>query len=310
MPRIVVNGASGAIGSLIVEELMRHVPVADLTLVTRSPAKLAKWVEQGVRVCQGDYCDPASLERAYDGGDTLMMISGLNILKRIPEHRNAIAAAKRAGIGHIVYTSVSGVHPMNRTPSSSDHIATEAMLWESGLDFTALRNQAYSELMTPMAEVALRTGEWRHIGVNGLYSPVSRADIARCAAAILREPERHRRVCYEITGPELISFQDLAARFAQMYERPIRYIPVTAEEMWVLFDSWGVPRVGNPEATDPAHMFGSNELVENYVAWDELFHAVVSRHVEFITGRKAVPLHDVMLAAKGAMLEHLAQPLG
>lgn len=306
MAGIVVNGASGGIGSLIVEELVNHVPAEDLTLISRDPAKLKKWADLGARVCQGDYLNPQSLLRAYEGRDTLMMISSLNILKRIPEHRNAIDAAKQAGIGHIVYTSVSGAHPMNRTPSSTDHIATEAMLWESGLDFTALRNQAYAEFATQMAEVALRTGEWRHVGTNGLYSPVARADIARSAASILRAPEKHRRVIYEITGPELISFQELAARFAAMYDRPIRYIPVTAEEMWAQFDAWSVPRIGNPEASDPPHTFGSNELVENYVAWDELFHAVVSHHVEFITGKKAVPLHDVMLAAKDAMLARLA----
>lgn len=310
MSRIIVNGASGAIGSLIVEELVRDVAPQDLTLVTRNPDRLARWAEQGINVRQGDYTDPASLERAYEGGGTLMMISGLNILKRVPEHRNAIDAAKAAGIDHIVYTSVSGVHPMNRTPSSSDHYATEVMLWESGLGFTALRNQAYQELMTPMAEVALRTGEWRHVGVNGLYSPVSRADIARCAAKILREPQKHCRVSYEITGPELISFRDLAARFAALYDRPIRYIPITPEEMWEQFDAWGVPRIGNPDATDPAHTFGSNELVENYVAWDELFHAVVSHHVEFITGRKAETLDEAMRAAMPAMLARLAQPVG
>jgi Predicted nucleoside-diphosphate-sugar epimerases len=310
MSRIVVNGASGAIGSLIVEELVRDMAPQDLTLVTRNPARLARWAERGINVVQGDYNDPASLERAYAGGGALMMISGLNILKRVPEHHNAIEAAKAAGIDHIVYTSVSGVHPMNRTPSSSDHYATEVMLWESGLSFTALRNQAYQELMTPMAEVALRTGEWRHVGENGLFSPVSRSDIARCAATILRAPEKHRRVSYEITGPDLISFQDLAARFAALYDRPIRYIPVTADEMWALFDAWGAPRIGNPDATDPPHTFGSNELVENYVAWDELFHAVVSRHVEFITGRKAVTLDETMRAAKPTMLAHLAQPVG
>ena len=308
MAGIVVNGASGGIGSLIVEELVKHVPAKDLTLISRDPAKLKKWADLGARVCQGDYLDPQSLLRAYEGLDTLMMISSLNILKRIPEHRNAIDAAKQAGINHIVYTSVSGAHPMNRTPSSTDHIATEAMLWESDLGFTALRNQAYAEFATQMAEVALRTGEWHHVGTKGLYSPVARADIARSATCILRAPEKHRRVIYEITGPELISFQELAARFAAMYDRPIRYVPVTAEEMWAQFDAWGVPRVGNPVASDPPHTFGSNELVENYVAWEELFHAVVSHHVEFITGQKAVPLHAVMLAAKDAMLARLAAP--
>jgi NAD(P)H dehydrogenase (quinone) len=292
---------------MIVEELAKHVAMENLTLISRTPDKLAHWADRGARICQGDYLDSASLDRAYVGNDTLMMISGLNILKRIPEHQNAITAAKKAGIGHLVYTSVSGVHPMNRTPSSSDHVATERLLWESGLNFTVLRNQVYAEFATPMAEVALRTGEWRHVGENGLFSPVARLDIARCAATILREPEKHEKVSYEITGPELISFQQLARRFEVMYERPIQYIPLTAEEMWAQFDEWGAPRIGNPEAADPPEIFGSNELVENYLAWDELFHAVLSHHVEFITGQKPISLQQVMLAAKDDMMARLVQ---
>lgn len=308
MSRIVINGASGQLGRSIVEELARRSPPDMLTLVSRTPDALADWANKGARVVKGDYRDPESLDAAYAGADTLMMISGLDIRHRVPQHRNAIAAAQKAGIKHIVYTSVSGVHPMNRTPSSGDHVATEKALRESGLGFTCLRNQAYSDFMTMMAEAALRSGKWYHVGERGLFSPVTRADIALCAATILLAPERHDGVAYEITGPELISFQELARRFSELYDRPIEYVPLTAEGMYAKFDEWGAPRVGDPRASDPPVCFGSEELVENYVAWDELFHAVVSHHVELITGKPATPLNDVMLAAKTQMDTRLAMP--
>jgi NAD(P)H dehydrogenase (quinone) len=308
MGKVVVSGASGQIGRLIVEELALRTSPENLTLVSRKPENLSGWAAKGARVRHGDYHDPASLEAAYTGADTLMLISGADIGRRIPQHRAAIAAAKRAGVQHIVYTSVSGVHPMNRTPSCGDHIVTEQDLRESGLGYTLLRNQVYSEILTLMAETPLRTGKWYHVGERGLCSPLSRNDIALSAAMILLSPERHRNVAYEITGPELLSFQDLARRFSEMYDRPIEYIPLTAEGMFAKFDEWGVPRIGIPDMSDPALCYGSNEIVENYVAWDELFHTVMSHHVEFITGKPATPLHDTMAAAKTDMQKRLATP--
>jgi len=309
MGKIVISGASGQLGRMITEQLALRTAPERLILVSRSPDKLADWAAKGAQTRAGDYRDAASLDAAYAGAEVLMLISGLDIRHRVEQHRNAIAAAKRAGVKHIVYTSVSGVHPMNRTPSCGDHIVTERDLRESGLGHTMLRNQAYAEFMTSMAEVALRTGQWFHVGENGLFSPVSREDIALSAACILLEPERHNGVAYEITGPELLSFQDLASRFAQLYDRPIEYVPLSADEMYAKFDAWGAPRVGDPRASDPPVCFGSEELVENYVAWDELFHAVMSHHVELITGKPATPLAEIMAAAKPAMVERLAVPV-
>lgn len=179
------------------------------------------------------------------------------------------------------------------------------MLQKADVGYTALRNQAYSEFVSEMAMLPLLTGVWEHVG-EGAYSPVARADIAACAAAILLEPDRHRNVSYEITGPELLSFRELSQRFADLYGRPIEYVPVTPEVMWQRFDEWGVPRVGDPSAPSP-HCFGSNELVENYIAWDQLFHAVVSHHVEFITGRKPTPLAETMFEARDGVEAALRQ---
>lgn len=305
MISIAISGATGNLGRLITKQVAKRVPASSITLTSRSPEKLGKEADAGMRVCHADYRDRESLDAAYAGCDALMLISGLNIRERVAEHRNAIEAAEKAGIQHIVYTSVSGVHPMNRTPSSEEHYATEQMLHQSNLSFTALRNQLYSELVTPMAEVSLLTGKWEQVGENSLLSPISQEDIALCAATILCEPEKHKNVCYEMTGPELISFQEVAKRFEDMYNRPIEYVPLTAEEMLAKFDEWGVPRIGDPAGPVPI-CYGSDELVKNYVALDQLFHAVLSHHVEFITGKKPKTLHTTMLEAKEKMMAHLA----
>jgi NAD(P)H dehydrogenase (quinone) len=297
MSKIAISGASGDLGRRTTQALLQHVEPRSLTLVTRDPDSLAAAAAQGAKVCRGNYRDPASLEAAYAGNDVLMVISGHAVSKRIPEHRNAIAAAKKAGIKHIVYTSVAGVHPRNPTISAGDHIVTEQDLRESGLGYTILRNQTYAELFPLMAQSALDSGKWFQVGNQGVIAPVSKRDIAACAATCLLEPGRHSRVTYEITGPELLSFPDIARMFSALYDVPIEYVVVTPEEMYAKFDSWGIPRGYTEGATDPAVTYGSEELVTAYVAFDQDYHAILSHHVQFITGKKPYPLREIVIAA-------------
>ena len=300
MNKIAISGASGDLGRRTTEILLQRVEPQNLTLVTRSPDGLAEAAARGAKVRRGDYRDPASLEAAYEGNDVLMVISGHAVSKRVPEHRNAIAAAKKAGIKHIVYTSVAGVHPRNPTISAGDHIVTEHDLRESGLGYTILRNQTYAELFTPMAQSALESGKWFQVGDRGMISPVSKRDIALCAATCLLEPDMHSRVVYEITGPQLLSFTDISRMFADMYEVPIEYVVVTPEEMYAKFDAWGIPRGYTEGHPHPAVTYGSDELVTAYVAFDQDYHAILSHHVQFITGKKPYPLREIMEADKPA----------
>jgi NAD(P)H dehydrogenase (quinone) len=298
--RIAISGASGDLGRRVGEILLGKMDPRDLTLVTRHPQNRADAAARGVRVVPGNYRDPDSLEKAYAGSDVLMVISGHAVAKRIPEHRNAIAAARKAGIKHIVYTSVAGIHPRNPTISAGDHIVTERDLHESGLGYTSLRNQTYSELITPMAQSALESGIWLQVGDKGLISPVSKNDIALCAATCLLEPEKHSRVTYEITGPELLSFRDIADKFSRLYQVPIGYKIVTPEQMYAAFDAWGIPRGYNEESSHPAIAYGSDEIVSAYVAFDQGYHAILSHHVEFITGKRPVSLKEILVQAKPA----------
>ena len=298
MNKIAISGASGDLGRRTTENLLQRAAPENLTLVTRTPGNLADRAAQGARVCRGDYRDLESLEAAYAGNDVLMIISGHSVAKRIPEHRNAIAAAKKAGIEHIVYTSVAGVHPRNGTISAGDHIVTEQDLRESGIGFTMLRNQTYAELFTPMSQSALESGTWFQVGDHGMIAPVSKRDIALCAATCLLEPDKHSRVAYEITGPELLSFRSISQMVAELYAVSIGYAVITPEEMYAKFDSWGIPRGYTDYADNPAVAYGSDEIVSAYIAFDQDFHAILSHHVEFITGKKPYSLREIMAADK------------
>lgn len=300
--KIVVSGASGDLGRKVTALLLKSIPPADLTLVTRSPVKLEDRAQQGVRVMPGDYNNPEQLRAAYAGSDTLLLISGLDVTNRVPEHRNAIEAARSAGIRHIVYTSVAGIHPRNPTLSASDHIVTENDLHQCGLAYSIMRNQTYAEVFpTIAAQPVLRTGEWVQVEGSGHLAPVSKLDIARCAAAMLLAPEQHRNATYEITGPELVTFRDIAALTAEVYETPIRYVELSVEERYARFDAMGIPRSysDDMQAHPDAHMWCSDEMVTADIAFQQDFHAIMSRHVHFITGQEPETLREVYARCKG-----------
>jgi NAD(P)H dehydrogenase (quinone) len=300
--RIIVSGASGDLARRITRLLLETVDPNDLTLVSRTPEKLAGSVPDGVAMHCADYRDYQALEEAYARGGTLMLISGLAVTNRVPEHRNAIAAAKKNGVGHIVYTSVAGIHPRNPTLSASDHIVTENDLRESGLGYTILRNATYAEVFpTVAAQPVLRTGEWRQISEKGMLAPVSKRDIALCAASILRDPQPHDGAVYEISGPELVTFPQIAALTSEIYNSRIEFVRVTAEERYRELDAMGVPRrySEDMDSHPDAHLWCSEEMVTADLAFSQDFHAILSRHVHFITGKEPYTLREVYEFCKG-----------
>jgi NAD(P)H dehydrogenase (quinone) len=302
MTRIAISGASGDLGKRITRILLDRMPASDLTLVTRTPEKLADKAKLGVAVHAGDYNDPAALEAAYRGVDALMLISGLAVTERVPEHRNAINAAKQAGVKYICYTSVAGIHPRNPTLSASDHIVTEVDLRNSGLGFTALRNQTYAEVFpTVAAQPALRTGKWVQVAGNGMLSPVSKRDIALCAATCLLNPALHSGAIYEITGPQLFTFREIAAMASRTYGVPIEYVEVSVEQRYAMFDAMGIPRkyTADMAAHPDAHKWCSEEMVTADIAFQQDFHAILSHHVKFITGQEPISLREVFESCKG-----------
>lgn len=302
MEKIVISGASGDLGRRITAILLDQIAPANLALVTRTPEKLAERAQLGVAVHAGDYNDPAALEAAYAGSDVLMLISGLAVTKRVPEHRNAINAARKAGIKHIVYTSVAGIHPRNPTLSATDHIVTEGDLRDSGLGYTILRNATYAEVFPTIAsQPALRTGKWIQTAGEGLMAPVSKRDIALCAATCLMHPDLHNGATYEISGTELFGFRDIAAITSEVYNVPIEYVPVTTEERYAQFDAMGVPRTYSEsmDAHPDTHLWASDEMVTADIAWSMGFHAILSHHVKFITGKDPYTLREVFEFCKG-----------
>jgi NAD(P)H dehydrogenase (quinone) len=271
---------------MVAEKLLETVPASQLTLISRSPSKLQDWADRGVNVLAGDPADKDSLVKAYAGGKSLFLISGTNVGSRVPEHQNAIEAAKAAGIQHITYTSVAGSHRLNPTPSAMEHVQTEIDLFESKMSFAALRNQMYTELVHQMIfQESRKDGKLRQIGEHSRVSPVTRQDIANCAAAIMMAPEKHDRVVYEITGPDLMTYAELTQLLNSVTGDTIEYVPSTPEDMYARYDARGWPRESLAHLPQPA-CFGGDELVQQFVANEAGFSEILSAHVRMITGQQ------------------------
>ncbi|MCR3721983.1 MULTISPECIES: NAD(P)H-binding protein [Prauserella salsuginis group] len=301
MSRIVVSGASGDLGRRVTDLLLRADPNRELTLVSRTPDKLAHHTGPGILLREGDHRKLELLEAAYQGGDVLFLISGLNLGRRVEEHRNVIAAAQKAGIRHIVYTSVGGVQRRNPALSAIDHYQSELDLRVSGLEYTFLRNALYAEIVSNiLVAPGADTGRMEQATGDGYLAPVSKANVARSAAACLLDPEAHAGAVYEITGPELLNFERIAAIGTEVYGRPIEYVPITAEERLAFYDSIGIPRTYDPDMppSPDGHMWASDELVTAEIAIAKGYQAIQSRHVEQITGHEPEPLRTVMERAK------------
>ena len=297
MPRIGVSGASGDLGRRITSALLEQQAPEELTLISRTPEALQQHLARGADVRHGDFRQPESLLKAYRDVDVLMLISGVNVNERIAEHRNAIHAARQAGVRHIVYTSVSGIHPANPAISVSDHSTTEQDLRDCGVGHTILRNAAYAEVFcSPAIEAVVRSGVWAQVAGNGRIAPVSKSDIARCAARILPTPEPHDGATYEISGPELLDSREMTRLLAEAYGKPIRYRGCTAEERLAYWEARGVPRQYSPEQRSRPGVFpwSGQEMVSSEDAVARGFYGILSDHVEFISGQRPVSLREVL----------------
>ncbi|MFE4470811.1 SDR family oxidoreductase [Leifsonia sp. NPDC056824] len=226
---IVVTGATGHLGRLTVDALLdRGVPAADIRALGRSAERLAPLAARGVQTAVIDFEKPETLDAAFAGADALLLVSGSEVGQRIPQHRNAIDAAVRAGVGRIVYTSAPHADDTDLV-LAPEHAETERLLAASGLPVTVLRNNWYTENYTGQLDVASATGELVGSAATGRVASASRKDYAEAAAVVLTT-DGHDGAVYELAGDVAWTFDDLAAAIGELLGRPVAYRSVTPEE--------------------------------------------------------------------------------
>lgn len=227
---ITVTGATGNLGRVVVEKLLDTVPADDVTVVVRDPAKVAELAARGVGVRQGDYDDAASLAAAFVGTDVLLLVSSPDTTPgtRPRQHGNAVDAARSAGVGRIVYTSAIGAD--DGQGFLADHTVTEALIRDSGLPYTFLRNTFYLRfLVNPGLAEAVASGEL--VGADGgrAVNFAGIPDLADATVAALTG-SGHENAVHELRG-QVFTLAELAATVAEVSGRPVTHREVPAADL-------------------------------------------------------------------------------
>jgi NAD(P)H dehydrogenase (quinone) len=237
---IIVTGATGHLGRLAVESLLkRGVPAEQIVATGRKVDKIDDLAARGVQVRPIDYDRPETLGPAFEGAGKLLLISGSELGRRIPQHQHAVDAVKAAGVGLIAYTSAPRA---DSTPMllAREHRATEEMIKAAGLPFVLLRNDWYLEVYTEQIANYLAEGEIVGSAGDGRVSAAARADFAEAAAVVLTG-EGHAGKVYELAGDEAFTQAELAAELSRQTGRAIAYRDVPLAETKARLVGFGLP---------------------------------------------------------------------
>ncbi|MCY7770071.1 SDR family oxidoreductase [Bacillus haynesii] len=222
--KMLVTGATGKLGSKIVEKLLETVPKDQLAVSVRNPEKAEALRGRGVDVRQGDFDRPETLESAFQGIDRLLIISadGDNET-RIRQHGNAVAAAERSGVRFIAYTSIANARD-SKNFLAPTHKATEEAILKTGIPYSFLRNNWYLENEMSSIQGVLAGAPWVTSAENGKVGWALQQDYADAAAAVL-SGEGHENTVYELSG-ELLTQEEIASALGEVLgkEVPVQHV--------------------------------------------------------------------------------------
>ncbi|BCW66920.1 NAD(P)-dependent oxidoreductase [Arthrobacter sp. NicSoilB4] len=283
---IVITGATGQLGRLVVEALLdQNVPAGHIVAAGRDLAKVADLAERGVQVRKVDYSDPESLRQAFSGAEKVLLISGSEVGQRLEQHRNAITAAKEAGVGLIAYTSIANAGSTGMQ-LAAEHEATEAALEESGLPFTLLRNGWYLENYTDRLGSYVQHGAVLGSAGEGRVSAATRADYAHAAASVLLLEGQAGRV-YELGGDVPFTLGELAEEVSSAAGQPVPYQDLPVEQYAKVLVEVGLPEAYAAILADSDSGIARGELL------------VTSGDLSRLIGRPTTSLREAVRAATG-----------
>ena len=240
---IVVTGATGQLGRAIVLQLLERIPASQIGASVRAPEEAADLEGLGVRVRRGDFGEPDTLPQAFEGATQLLMVSSNAAAQggdTLGQHRAAISAAHAAGVKRVVYTSHMAASSTSAFPPMLHHAATEEMLRESGLAWTALRNGFYAQSGLLLMGDALQTG-MLDAPADGKVSWTAHADLAEAAAILLAGEPRFEGPTPPLTAAVALDLADLAAIAAELLDRPVQRKVIEDQELRALLAARGAP---------------------------------------------------------------------
>lgn len=244
--KLLVTGASGHLGRLVLDKLLLTQPAASLIAVTRDTSKLEEYAKRGVDVRKGSFDDSVSaLATAFSGATSVLIISTdkLDVPgARLAQHRNAVAAAKQAGAKHLVYTSLTKCEPGLPIPFAPDHYQTERAIADSGLEYTVLRNNWYADMVAHAALQSAPSGKIYSATKGKGVSAITRDDCATAAAAALARGA-HGKEILEITGGAAVTWNEIAKLVSAKTGKPVEHVGVERKAFVDGVVAAGVPAV-------------------------------------------------------------------
>lgn len=271
---IVVTGATGQLGSRIVDCLLTRVSADSLGVSVRDPARAAALAERGVRVRSGDFMAPDTLQHAFEGADRVLVISAaIRGGGAVDANIAAIDAARAVGAKRILYTSHQAASKTSLFAPQITHAATEEYLQQLDVPFTALRHGFYATTLGHHLGSALETGRLL-VPEDGPVSWTAHADLAEAAAAALVDDGLLDGVTAPLTAPEMLTFADVAGILGDITGRSIKRVVVDDDDWKAAAVERGMP---GPAADFTLGMFRAARAGEFAVTDPLLEHVIGHR---------------------------------
>ncbi|WP_454746236.1 SDR family oxidoreductase [Ciceribacter selenitireducens] len=292
MSKILVTGAAGHLGRLVIKHLIesQNVSPSDIIAGSRDTAKLADLAAPGVGTRRVDFDDKASLEAAFSGIDRLLIVSTDELGapgKRLAQHSAAVEAAKTAGVGRVFYTSMPQPEDSEVT-FRGDHLGTEQAIKASGLAYTIFRNGWYMENLFMSLPQALASGQWYTSAGEGRIAHIAREDIARAIAAGLAKPADGNAI-YTLTGEKAYTTEEIAALVREVTGKPLAVVNLTDAQL-----SEGMAAAGVPAPFIPTIVSFDANTREGKIA-------MATADAETLSGVKRMSLKAFLEANKAAL---------
>lgn len=278
--KIAITGATGQFGSLVMGTLLESVPAADLVVSVRNPDKASNLKARGVEVRHGDFDKPETLEVAFAGVDRLLIISSEGDNEtRIRQHKAAVDAAAKAGVGFIAYTSV-GNADKSELFLAEVHRITEETIRATGIPYSFLRNNWYVENEIGSIQGVLAGAPWVTSAGAGKVGWAARQDYAEAAAIVLTN-DGHENTVYELSGKPLTQ-EELTQVISGVIGKEIKVIQVDDEAY-----ASTMSEVGVPEAVLPIVVAIQRGIREGWLN-------IESDDLEKLLNRPVTPLADAI----------------
>ncbi|MFL1529179.1 SDR family oxidoreductase [Pseudomonas sp. O230] len=242
MAKILVTGATGRLGNAVLRSLVQKIPASDVVAMARDTEKAKPLVELGIEVRYGDYTDYDSLVAAFKGVEKIYLVSAVAFSDRLAQHKNVIIAAGRAGVRHVVYTSIQRINdelaPIEGVTDSD--IATERLLKKSGLTYTIIQHPLYANDLPLLIGVnAAQEGFSAPTG-KGRASFATYAELAEAGAELLTQTGYENRTCLLNAG-QTWSFQEIADGLARLTGKVVKYQPISIGDFIAAREAEGWP---------------------------------------------------------------------